>query len=79
MELISLKKVSTESKIMLLKELGYGIRGIFVLKDGKQFKDKYTDEPIKIDNMLILPGSTTIIDDNPLSVALYIEEYGDVF
>lgn len=29
--------------------------------------------------MLILPGSLVILDDNPLSIAEYIEEHGDRF
>jgi hypothetical protein len=28
--------------------------------------------------MMILPGSTVVLDDNPLSIALYIQEYGDL-
>lgn len=80
MELISLKNISKESKILLLRELGYDSDGIFVLdKERKQYLDKYTNDSIQVSNMLILPGSTIIIDDNPLSVASYIEEFGDVF
>lgn len=79
MELLSLKNFSKESKIMLLGELGYKSDGIFVLdKNGKKFEDKYINEPIKIDNMVILPGSEIILDDNPLSIASYIAEYGDI-
>ena len=79
MELLSLKNVSRESKILLLKELGYDSDGIFVLdSNGNKSVDKYTNEQIKIDNMIIFPGSTVILDDNPLSVASYIEEYGDI-
>ncbi len=78
-ELISLKDMSTEFKIQLLEELGYASDGIFVLTtSGKKHLDKYTDEPVRIDNMLILPGSTIIIDNNPLSISSYLEEFGDV-
>lgn len=67
-----------ECKVLLLKELGFGSDGTYVLDvDGKQVLDKYIDEPIKIDNMAILPGSTLILDDNPLSISSYLEEYGD--
>ena len=80
MELISLKKVSKESKIKLLKELGYDSDGEFVLNlDGTKFLDRYLDIPIKVDNMVILPGSTIILDDNELSLSKYLEEFGDVF
>jgi hypothetical protein len=79
MELVSLKNVSKNSKILLLKELGYDSDGEFVLSfDGKKVSDKYVDVPIKIDNMIILPGSTLILDDNELSLSKYLEEFGDV-
>ncbi len=66
-------------KILLLQELGFGSDGTFVLdKNGEQVLDKYTDEPVRIDNMAILPGSTLILDNNPLSISSFLEEYGDV-
>ena len=79
MEIISLKEVSVESKIKLLKELGYNSDGEYVLdlKNNKVL-DKYIEVPVKINNMAILPGSTIILDDNELSVSLYLEEHGDV-
>jgi hypothetical protein len=79
MEIISLKNVSIKSKEALLKELGYKSDGVFVLQsDGKkQHLDKYTGDPVKVSNMAILPGSTIVIDDNPVSIASYLEEYGD--
>lgn len=80
MEIISLKEVSLKSKILLLKELGYDSDGEFVLdSEGKKVVDKYIEIPIRINNMVILPSSTLILDDNELSIASYIEEYGDVF
>ena len=79
MEIISLKEVSVESKIKLLKELGYNSDGEYVLdlKNNKVL-DKYIEVPVKINNMAILPGSTIILDDNELSISLYLEEHGDV-
>jgi len=80
MELISLKGVSLKSKILLLKELGYNSDGEFVIDSfGKKVIDKYLDIPVRVDNMIILPGSEIILDDNELSVSSYLEEYGDVF
>jgi len=79
MELISLKQISTESKILLLKELGYNSDGEFVLDSkGNKILDKYLEIPVKINNMIILPGSEIIIDDNELSISKYFEEFGDV-
>jgi len=80
MELISLKGVSINSKIKLLKELGYGSDGEYVLNsNGDKILDKYLEIPIKIEKMLILLGSTIIIDNNEFSLSKYIEEFGDVF
>jgi hypothetical protein len=78
-ELISLKKMSKETKLSILKELGYDSDGTFIFKaGGLQLMDPYIREPIKVDNMLILPGSTIILDNNPLSVASYFEDHGDI-
>ena len=79
MERLSLKEISNNSKIELLRELGYDSDGKFVLESGKQLLDRYLDIPIKLDNMVILPGSTIILDNNELSLSKYIEEFGDVF
>lgn len=80
MDIVSLKEVSKESKILLLKELGYQSDGEFVLSNaGQKVIDKYVEIPVKLNNMAILPGSTVILDDNELSITSYIEEYGDVF
>lgn len=73
---VSLQSFSNEDKTLLLKELGYDSDGTYVLKDGKKHLDKYTEEPIMLTNMLILPGSTIILDNNPLSVSSYLEEFG---
>ncbi|MCL5433693.1 MAG: hypothetical protein M1538_01800 [Candidatus Marsarchaeota archaeon] len=79
MEIISLKNVSIKSKLQLLKGLGYKSNGVIVLEaNGKPHIDKYTNDVVKVSNMAILPGSTIVIDDNPVSIAAYLEEYGDV-
>ena len=73
-ELVSLKDTSLEFKTHLLEELGYKTDGVFVLtREGEKHLDRYTSEPVRLDNMLILPGSTIIIDNNPLSVSSYLE------
>jgi hypothetical protein len=79
MEFISLKEVPIDAKVALLKELGYGADKVYVLDDqGKPLKDKYIDIPVKLDNMLILPGSSVVIDNNPLSIVNYLEEFGEI-
>ena len=66
-----------ETRTNLLNGLGYSVKGKFIFDgDGKKVKDRYIDIPVKIDRMAILPGSTIILDDNELSIALYLEEYG---
>lgn len=80
MELISLKQVSRESKVLLLKELGYGSDGRFVLDgSGNRVLDRYLEIPVEVDNMAILPGSVIVLDNNELSISKFIEEFGDVF
>ena len=77
-ELISLQKFDTKTKIAILEGLGYKSDGVYVLtKNGEKFMDKYINTPIKLDEMLILPGSTVIICNNEVSILGYIEEYGD--
>lgn len=61
---------------MLLRELGFSLQDIFIIdKNGKKVVDKYIEQPVTVDNMLILPGSTLIIDNNPLSIASFLEEH----
>jgi len=79
METISLKKVSVESKIALLKELDFDSDGEYVLdSEGNKVLDRYLEIPIRVNNMVILPGSTIILDDNILSISKYMEEFPDV-
>jgi hypothetical protein len=81
-ELVSIKDMPHKLKVRLLKELAYDSDGKFVRKNGAKYLDRYTGEPIKIDNMIILdnqlPGSTVILDNNPLSISSFLEEFGDV-
>jgi len=78
-ETISLRDLSLEEKTLLLRELGYDSDGTYILdKEGNKVQDPYIKEPVKISNMLILPGSTIIIDNNPLSIARYMEDHPDV-
>jgi len=80
MELFSLKSLTKEQKEVLVGELGYRTDGIYVLdNDNNPVLDRYLQIPIKLEKMLIFPGSTILLDDNEVSINLYIEEYGDVF
>ncbi len=81
MQIISLKQISKESKILLLKELGYTSNGKFIFdSNGKKVIDRYLEIPVEIDNMVIIPGSEIILDDNEISISKFIEDFGeDVF
>lgn len=75
-ERISLKDIDIETKILLLKELGLNSDGKYVLyASGEQYYDKYIEEPVEISNMVIFPGSVIVLDNNPLSIVSYLEEY----
>ena len=79
MELLSLKDLPREIITGVLKELGYGSDGTFVMgKNGQKLIDPYIEEPVKVDNILLLPGSEVILDNNPISVAGYFEDHGDI-
>lgn len=79
MEVASLKELSKESKIELLKQLNLETDGVFVLDSkGEKYLDKSTRDPIKLDNMLVLPGSVEVIDNNPVSILDYLDEHGDI-
>ena len=78
MELLSMKDLPKEVKEAILVELGYCSDGTFIIKAGERVVDRYTLEPVRIDNMLILHGSEVILDNNPLSIASYFEEYGEI-
>jgi hypothetical protein len=78
-ELLSLKEASLTFKMKLVQELGYMSDGTYVLmKNGERCLDRYTKEPVRLDNMAILPGSTIILDNNELSISSFLEEFGDV-
>jgi len=80
MELISLKEVSVNSKIALLKEIGFNSDGEYALdSNGNKVLDRYIEIPVKVNNMAIFPGSAIILDNNELSLSLYLEEFGDEF
>jgi hypothetical protein len=79
MELVSLRGISVDSKVKLLKELGYDSDGRFVLTiEGNKVLDKYLEVPVEVENMVIMPGSVVVLDNNELSISKYLEEFGDV-
>jgi hypothetical protein len=79
MDVVSLTQLSPPVRAALLRELGFEAGEEFVLQGGKPLLDRYTQEPVRVDRMLILPGSAIVLDDNPFSIASYLEEFGDAF
>lgn len=80
--ILSIREVSEEVRVALLKELGYGVDGKSVLSsDGKRYCDPFSGVEVTIDNMVILPGNSppVVLDDSPLSLAWYISHFGDIF
>ena len=77
MQLVSLKEMPLDVRINVLRQLGYSIdeHNFVIDASGNPVIDKYIDKKVDISNMLILPGSTVILDDNPLSLTAYLEEY----
>lgn len=79
MELLSIKEAPRDFKTELLKALDYGVdgEGYVVDSKGKRVSDRYIEKPVRLENMAIFPGSTVVLDDNPLSIASYLEEFGE--
>lgn len=75
-EILSIKDMPNNLKIQLLQELGFDSDGTFVIDEaGNKILDRYTSEPVRLSNMAIFPGSTIILDDNPLSISSFLEEF----
>lgn len=76
METLSLQDIEPEVKVALLRELGFETDGEFVLnRDGSRYRDPYINCAVRVDNMLVLTGSTIIIDDNPVSIDCYLDDH----
>lgn len=76
----SLKDSPLEFRLALLRELGMKLHqdGTHVVTvEGTKVIDPYVEEWIRVDHMIILPGSILLLDDNLVSVACYLEEHGD--
>lgn len=67
----------SNARRVLLKALGYEVkRGYIIHSDTKErIICKYSKKPILFENASIMPGSTIIINSDPLSISQYIGEY----
>lgn len=82
-KILEIKNLSINSKIKLLNELGYKVRGNVIFNClGDIVRDRYTHEIVDITNICILPTSvkndSLILDCNVLSLMLYEEEFGEI-
>jgi hypothetical protein len=76
-EIISIKTMPLEARAELARQLGYEVDGHKILKNGSPALDPYTEEPVTLDNMAVVPGSAILLKDNAVSFAAYFEEHGD--
>jgi hypothetical protein len=61
------------AKLNLIRKLGYNIDNAgFITRDGRRITDRCTGKPVQFSRMAIIAG--TIIDDNPISIASYLED-----
>jgi hypothetical protein len=78
-ETIDLSDYPSEFRIALLEELGFETDGEFIFKDDKLVKDRYTDKPVRVEEMAILPGKeqgeVIIIEDCVFSLIHYFTEF----
>ena len=78
-ELFSIKDAPPEFKVALLRELGFESDGSKIFDpQGQPVKDPYLGVEVTLDRMVLMPGSTIILDDNPASIAAYLVDNPDV-
>lgn len=79
MELVQWTDIPDEVQIEVLTQLGYSVEDGRVLDgEGTIVKDPYTHEELTFSNLAILPGNSppVLLDNNPVSLACYMEDYG---
>lgn len=77
-DVFSLRDAPNDFKIALLRELGLASDGAKVLsREGKPVRDPYLGVEVSLDRMVLMPGSTIVLDDNPASIASYLAEHPD--
>ena len=82
MQTVSLSGLPKDFKIALLRELGYDSDGTYVTKaSGDRYEDPFSGRNVEVQKMMVLPGRSppVIIEDSPLSLSAYLEEYGETF
>ncbi len=79
MDVLKWADIPREVQLEFLRELGYTVEGNDVFDAaGARVLDRYAKVPVRLDNLLIVWGSTLLLDNNPISIASYFEEYGEI-
>lgn len=82
MELVSLKGAPRAFKEALLKALEYDVdkEGFVLNSKGEKVFDSFADKLVRIENVAIFPHNSpaVVLDDNPLSIASYLEEHEEL-
>jgi hypothetical protein len=73
----TLDDLTDEEKVQLLELLGegYGCTDGKVTRYGLPYKDPYSGRPVSLAELAIMPGSTVVIGNNPISIAGYVADY----
>lgn len=79
MEVAEWGEIPKEIQLALLDKLGYRVEEGVVHEEGEPKRDPYVDKELTLDNLAILPGHSppVLLDNNPVSIACYIEDYGE--
>lgn len=79
MQVAKWEDIPEDVRLALLEELGYQVEDGIVLEGGEPKHDPYVDKALTLENLAILPGNSPpiLLDNNPVSLACYMEDYGE--
>lgn len=79
MQVAKWEEIPKEIRLALLEELGYQVEDGIILEEGTPKQDPYVDTPLTLGNLSILPGHSApvLLDNNAVSMACYMEDYGE--
>ncbi|HKZ63081.1 MAG TPA: hypothetical protein VJ400_01425 [Thermoplasmata archaeon] len=79
METVKWADIPMDVRVQVIQELGYVVKDEVICDStGSPVMDRYTRVPVRFDNLLIVWGSDLLLDNNPISIASYFEEYGEL-
>ncbi|MGB0651720.1 MAG: hypothetical protein ACPGQL_00835 [Thermoplasmatota archaeon] len=74
-QLMSPRQIDPSVLLEFIRRMGYDVDGEYITKEGGPYHDPCTGLPVKFNKMIILQGSAIILDDNPVSLDWYMDEY----